>query len=63
MDDDGTPPLDGEREAIGYPLSQMGWDLYERYFLIENVDKAPTEEDGEQPWTPGTPLYWNGPQA
>ena len=33
MADDGTPPFDEGTRAIGYPLSQMGWDLYEQFFL------------------------------
>lgn len=31
--------------------------------LLVNVDKAPTVDDGEQPWNPESPLYWNGPAA
>lgn len=56
-------PTDEFGEPIGRPLEEMGRDIFERYFLITNVDKFPTPEDGEQPWSPETPLYWNGPQA
>lgn len=43
------PPEPAERDPFGS--------------LLVNVDKTPTVEDGEQPWNPDGPLYWNGPAA
>jgi hypothetical protein len=50
-----------EALVVHYPLEPVEHDPFGP--LLAQVDKTPTVDDGEQPWNPDGPLYYDGPDA